>query len=69
MIKRDPVELTEEYKEAMEKLDMILDKEFPQDQYTIGTCHRYWARKKELLKKQGIEWKTPSELNPDVKFD
>ena len=53
----------------MEKIDPILDKEFPEDQVIMGTCHRYWARKKELLKKEGIEWRTPAEMNPTIRFD
>lgn len=67
---RDPVEQTQEYKEAMKNIDPILDKEFPEDAPPMmGTCHRYWARKKELLQKFGIEWKTPAEMNPLIRFD
>jgi hypothetical protein len=35
----------------------------------LGVCHSYWARKKELLAKKGIEWKTPAEMNPNILFD
>ena len=66
---RDPVENTKEYEEAMKKIDPILEKEFPENQFGMGTCHRYWARKKELLKAAGIEWKSLSEMNPDIRFD
>ena len=66
---RDSVERSNEYEIAMKKIDPILDKEFPEDQVIMGTCHRYWARKKELLKKEGIEWRTPAEMNPTIRFD
>lgn len=66
---KDPVEKTKEYQDAMVKIDPILDREFPEDQFVMGTCHRYWARKKELLKTAGIEWKTPAEMNPLTRFD
>ena len=36
----------------------------------LGCCHTIWALQKRILKeKYGITWYTPSELNPDVKFD
>ena len=36
----------------------------------LGCCHNLWALQKRILKeKYGITWYTPSELNPDVKFD
>jgi len=66
---RDPVEKTKEYEEAMKKIDPILDKEFPKDQVVMGSCHRYWARKRDLLKTAGIEWKSPAEMNPNIRFD
>jgi hypothetical protein len=41
-------------------------KDFPQG---MGSCHKYWQLKKELLKNVGIDWKTPQECNPRVVFD
>ena len=63
MINKDPIEKTENYKLAMEKIDPILDKEFPINEVRYGTCYRFWQRKKELLKEQGIDWKTPKEVS------
>lgn len=65
----DPVEDTEEYKIAVVEIQEELDKrmkDFPQG---MGSCHKYWQLKKELLKKVGIDWKTPQECNPRVVFD
>lgn len=66
---RDSIESTQAYIEAMRHIKPILDDEFPKDDVVMGTCHRYWARKKELLKQRGIDWKSPSEMNPDIIFD
>ena len=36
----------------------------------MGSCHRRWRRKKEILKEEfGIDWFTPSEMNPRARFD
>lgn len=67
MTKYDPIEDTKEYKEAMKEIQPILDRTFPE--IYIGTCHSIWFMKKRLLKKRGIEWKTPAEMNPGVLFD
>lgn len=64
---RDPVEKTKEYKEAMKEVQPILDKEFPT--IYMGVCHAIWQRKTELLKHRGVEWKSPSIMNPHIMFD
>lgn len=68
MFKTDNIENTEKYKFAMLEITPILEKEF-KDKFGMGICHSYWYRKKELLAKYGIDWKSPAELNPDVRFD
>ena len=36
----------------------------------LGSCHSFWAVRKHILKeKYGITWYSPSELNPDIKYD
>jgi hypothetical protein len=36
----------------------------------MGDCHRIWRRQKQILKEEfGIEWFTPSEMNPQIIFD
>jgi hypothetical protein len=36
---------------------------------TLGSCYSFWARKKELLKAKGIDWRSPHELNPNTTYD
>jgi hypothetical protein len=35
----------------------------------LGSCHTFWELKKEHLKDKGIDWKSPSELNPETMYD
>lgn len=68
----DCIELTKEFEEVLAKVQPELDefeKELDENGMGLGRCHLYWQRKKELLKSHGIDWKTPPECNPDVRFD
>lgn len=71
-MKRDPIEETEEFKETIKRIQLQLDKisrQLDEQGYGMGSCHIYWAKKKELLKKEGIDWHTPAECNPYIMFD
>jgi hypothetical protein len=69
-VKRDPIEETQEFAEALKKIQPQLDKINAElEEIGMGRCHTYWARKKELLKSVGIDWKSPAECNPYIIFD
>ncbi len=35
-----------------------------------GYCHLFWGAKQRILReKYGIEWKSPSDLNPETRYD
>ncbi|NLK27742.1 MAG: hypothetical protein GX306_05295 [Clostridiales bacterium] len=71
-MKVDPIENTIEFKKALEKIQAELDElneKLDKQGYRMGRCHIYWAKKKELLRREGIEWLTPQECNPDIRFD
>ena len=56
-------------KQKFEQVNKILEQEFA-NQHEKGMCHKVWARKKQLLKQMyNIDWKSPAELNPQIKFD
>ena len=63
-----PAEVVEkvekETKELMES--MFQERGFG---YTRGDCHRAWHIQKELFKKYGYEWYSPSEVNPLTLYD
>lgn len=63
-LKRDPIENTIEYKEAMKEIQPILDS-LPEWVSHAG----YSKKKQELLAEKGIVWKTLNEMNPDVIID
>lgn len=71
-IKSDPVENTEEYKKIKDELEqkIKIQTEINGHKKGLGYCHIYWAYKKAILKTDyNIDWKSPSELNPEVIFD
>ena len=69
-LKHDPIEKTEEFKEAMKDIEVLSFFRFFFHRRHRGLCHSKWAFKKKMLKKwYNIDWKTPQEMNPDVHFD
>lgn len=66
---RDAVELTKEYKQAYAKIEPKLQQEIDQLPKCRGMCHRAWSIQKQLLAAEGIDWRTPAEMNPNVRFD
>ena len=64
----DPVEDTDGYHEAMTHINKQLSNEFSREEIEAINCPTVWLRKKELLKAQGIYWRTPDEMNPDHSF-
>ena len=56
-LKRDPVE-------------RLVDEELEDHPRGMGFCFAYWSAKKHiLLDRFGIEWRSPSAMNPGVIFD
>ena len=69
-LKRDPVEYTRRWEEIYYDLEERLDQRFANAPRHMGFCFRYWSAKRELLEEEyGIEWKSPSQMNPGVRFD
>lgn len=69
-LRRDPVEYTLQwehiYYDVEEEVGRIIGDEGPY----MGQCFHIWSEKRELLKKKyGIDWRSPSQMNPGVMFD
>ena len=69
-IKTDPVEATDAFLkiryQAEEATDAIVSNAKEND---LPFCSLYWNTKKSVLKDNfGIEWKTPAEMNPNIRF-
>ena len=69
-MKKDKSEKNIFLRHKFRMVDKIIDAEFGMNKLKVGMCHKIWARKKFLLKSlYNIDWKTPAELNPDIRFD
>ena len=67
--KYDPVEDTTEYLAIKDELEAKIIERMG-GEMTRGNAHLYTSLKKEILKKDyGIDWKSPQELNPKIKFN
>ena len=68
----DPVEDDPRYTEVFRKIDTEVKEalaDHPQRD-SMGFVHLVWeAKKRILLQKYSINWRTPTELNPQVRFD
>lgn len=62
----DPIEGTKAYKKAMAQIAPMLYERY---EGRIGKTKEYWIFKKMLLAKHGIEWQSPMDLNPFLRFE
>lgn len=69
-LRRDPVEYTPRWEEICYDVEDYLDRRFENAPRQHGFCHIYWEAKRQYLKDNyGIEWRSPAQMNPHVKFD
>ena len=68
-IRQDPIEDSPQYKEIEKALEEKISQRFGEERL-MGSCHGYWKAKKEILREDyGIDWHSPTELNPEITFD
>lgn len=65
----DPVEYTEQWEKIIDEVEAHIGEELADEPRCMGFCFRYWALKKRILQEYGIEWRSPSQMNPHVMFD
>lgn len=69
-LKTDPVEYTREWAEIYYDVQEEINSLFKDQPRSRGLCRSIWREKKRILKeKYGIDWRSPAELNPRVRFD
>lgn len=75
LIQRDPVEQTDEFKRAALEAGprahrrMEADPSMPQ-RGAVGYAPLYWRALQRILREEfGVNWRTPSEMNPGVCID
>lgn len=66
-MKTDPIEQSAEYKAVIIEVEKRARANLTHT--GKGSCFEFWLLKKRYLKEYGIEWKSPKELNPKIKFD
>lgn len=69
-MKHDPVEDTPEYKAIEEELEALIQEEMQKREcFWWNRRFIYWSLKKMiLLEKYGIYWRSPSQMNPHLRF-
>ena len=69
-LKHDPQEDDPKLRAAFEEADSYAERMTANDPPRLGEIHECWRYKKEfLLRKYGIHWKSPAEMNPTIAFD
>lgn len=68
-LKRDPVEWTARWEEVIDEADRIAYENLRDVPRGMGWCFGFWSERKAALRKFGIDWRSPSNMNPRVLFD
>ena len=66
----DPIEDLPEMAETFARANADTDAELEGVVRRMGFCHRLWRTKQQILKtKYNIDWLSPGDMNPTVRFD
>ncbi|MBE6201914.1 MAG: hypothetical protein E7134_07030 [Rikenellaceae bacterium] len=69
-LKRDPVEWTARWEEVIDSVEQQVAEQLAGEPMGMGYCFGYWSAKAAVLADQyGIQWRSPSAMNPRVMFD
>lgn len=68
-IRTDPVERSEKFLAIRYEIEEAVDNLLASDDSNDSFCMKYWRIKKKLLKdRYNIIWKSPAEMNPEIRF-
>lgn len=65
----DPVERTPQWEEMYYEVQQECDRRLKGTPRGMGFCFAYWSTLRAVLSERGIQWHSPSEMNPRVMFD
>ena len=69
-LKRDPVEWSTAYEKVTDEVERLVEEQLDDHPRGMGFCFAYWSAKEHVLRTRfGIDWRSPSEMNPGVMFD
>lgn len=69
MLKVDPVQATKKWEDVIYEVEKEVDEQLKDEPRGMGFCFAYWSAKRAALARRGIEWRSPSAMNPGVLFD
>lgn len=69
ILKADPVQATAEWEDVIYDVEKEVDEQLKDEPRGMGFCFSYWSAKRAALARRGIEWRSPSAMNPRVMFD
>lgn len=68
-LKFDPICRTEMWEENYCRWEQECDRRLGDTPRGMGFCFEYWSTFAAVLAEEGVEWKSPSRMNPRVMFD
>ncbi len=68
-LKFDPICRTEMWEENYCRWELECDRRLGDAPRGMGFCFEYWSTFAAVLAEEGVEWKSPSQMNPRVMFD
>jgi hypothetical protein len=67
--RHDPIEANPAYAAALLRATLEAEREVGESGEE-GHCHEFWAEKQRLLLKRfGVRWESPADMNPESEFD
>ena len=68
-LKKDPVEWTARWEEVIDEADRMTEEKLKGHPRGMGFCHGFWHERQKALRKLGVVWRCPTEMNPGTMFD
>ena len=68
-LKYDPVQLSPQWEENIYEIERECDARLKGEMRGMGFCYAYWSAKRAVAAEYGIDWVSPSGMNPGVMFD
>lgn len=68
-LKYDSVQLSPQWEENIYEIEKECDARLKGEMRGMGFCYAYWSAKRAVAAEYGIDWVSPSGMNPGVMFD
>lgn len=65
----DPVQRTPQWEEIIYDVERECAHRLQGIKRYRGFCHKRWGVKKEILAQYGIQWRSPANMNPKIRYD